>query len=132
MSDLYGSLYARVLEPAYEVGLRRRPTLSRRAWLERTQWRPLDELRALQDAALRQLVRHAWQNVPLYRTRMEAAGVGADDVRTADDLIKLPVLTREQARDTSHERTSTVGPPLAIKKTTGGPTGQPLLFDYDR
>jgi phenylacetate-CoA ligase len=62
---------------------------------------------------------------------MEAAGVGPGDVRTVADLPKLPLLTREDARDDVAGRTATGGARVEIKKTTGGTTGQPLLFGYE-
>jgi phenylacetate-CoA ligase len=52
-------------------------------------------------------------------------------VRTVEDLAKLPIMTRDQARETLEERASTVPPHATIRKTTGGTTGQPLLFGYD-
>lgn len=127
----YARLLRGVLHPGWEQIVRRRPTLDRLAYLEKTQWRSPDELRALQTAALRRLVTHAWEKVPFYRRRMELAGVGPDDLRTPEDLQRLPVLTREQARASFETRRSTAPPLPTIRKSTGGTTGQPLAFGYD-
>jgi phenylacetate-CoA ligase len=62
--DFYGSLFARVLYPAWESGLRRRPTLQRLRYLEQTQWRPRAELEAIQAGALRRLLTHAYAQRP--------------------------------------------------------------------
>ena len=129
--DIYGRIFRSVLLPAWESGVRRRPTLARLAFLERTQWRSLDELHALQAGALRRLVQHAYANVPLYRRRFDEAGVSPHDVKEPADLLKLPVLTREQARENPKERESTAEPFPTIRKNTGGTTGQPLLFGYE-
>ena len=59
-----------------------------------------DRLRALQERRLRALVRHAYEEVPYYRRLMDAAGVGPDDVRTADDLPRLPFTTKDLLRRT--------------------------------
>jgi phenylacetate-CoA ligase len=129
--DLYTRLFRSVLLPTWEVGIRRRPTLTRLNYLERTQWRSIDELRALQMGALRRLLRHAYANVPYYRRRFDEVGLTDRDVRSVEDLVKLPVLTREEARSNPVERESTAAPLPTLRKNTGGTTGQPLLFGYD-
>jgi len=53
------------------------------------------EIAALQGERLRAQVENAWQNVPFYRKRWEAAGVRPGDIRTPADLVKLPVVTKE-------------------------------------
>lgn len=129
--DAYGRLYARVLYPAWEAGLRRRPTLRRLAYLEKTQRRSLDELLAIQAGALARLVRHAYASVPHYRRAFEEAGLGPGDVRTAADLPKLPILERDVARDTVEARTASAGPRVDVKKSTSGTMGRPLVFGYE-
>src|SRR5579871_60533 len=129
--DLYGAVFKRVLFPTWESVLRGRPTLSRRKYLEQTQWRSVDELTATQWADLHRVLRHAYHYVPYYRKRFDQSGVHPDDIKTFDDLLRLPLMTRENARDTTEARSSTIDPKPKIKKTTGGTTGQPLLFGYD-
>lgn len=129
--DLYGQFFQHVLYPAWEGVLRGRPTLERLRYLQQTQWRSLDELLALQAADLRRLLRHAFENVPFYRKRFEAAGVGPDDIRSPDELTKLPIVTRDQARDGIEERSATAGAQVDIRKSTSGTLGKPLVFGYD-
>jgi phenylacetate-CoA ligase len=131
VTDLYGRLFQSVVYPGYESVLRGRPTLQRLAYLEKTQWRSADELEATQEADLRRLVRHAYKHVPFYTRRFDAAGVGPDDIKHVADLAKLTKMSRSEARDTLEVRASTVEPKPMIRKTTGGTTGQPLLFGYD-
>src|SRR5262249_30807519 len=100
-------------------------------YLEQTQWRSADEISALQAGELRRLLRHAYANVPFYRERLESVGLHPDDVRTAAELRKLPGLTRDEAARYAAERTPRSDPRVAIRKTTGGSTGQPLTFGYD-
>jgi len=88
IGDMYGALLRNVLVPGWESGIRRRPTLQRLAWLEKTQWRSLDELEALQAADLKRLWRHTFAHVPFYRQRAEAAGVGPDDIREPFTLTR--------------------------------------------
>jgi len=53
------------------------------------------EIVALQGRLLRAQVENAWKNVPFYRKRWEAAGVQPEDIRTPADLVKLPLVTKE-------------------------------------
>ncbi|HVR63398.1 MAG TPA: hypothetical protein VMU50_15965 [Polyangia bacterium] len=129
--DTYGRLYRHVLYPLWESVLRQRPTLDLVRYLEQTQWRSLDELLAVQAGDLRRLLRHAHANVPFYRRRFEAAGVTPDDIRGPDDLAKLPILTRDEARGAGDERVATAGATLDIRKATSGTLGTPLSFGYD-
>jgi phenylacetate-CoA ligase len=126
--SLYGTLFDRVLYPAWEKAIRRRPTLDLRAKLERTQWATADELVAIQNKELARLLRHAYANVPFYRRRFDEAGVTPDP----ENLASLPVFRRDEAQATSDLRTSTAPPFVAVKKSTSGTNGQPLAFGYDR
>lgn len=129
--DLYAHLFRRFLEPGYETVLRRRPTLQRLAMLERSQWRPLDELCAQQVADLRRLVAHAEKHVPYYRQKFAEAGVRASSIRDLDDLSRLPLLRREQAREAGEARASEAPPFPTLRKGTSGSSGVPLRFGYD-
>jgi phenylacetate-CoA ligase len=130
--DLYQSLFARVLYPAWEGGLRRRPTLRRLRYLEQTQWRPRAELEAVQAGALRRLLTHAYANVPYYRRKFEEVGLTPRDIDGGADLVKLPILGRELARDTVEERTARAGAAVEVRKSTSGTMGRPLVFGYER
>lgn len=132
MTDLYGTLFRRLIYPSWEAGLRHRPTLRHLQRLQRTQWCSLDELHSLQQAELGKLLAHAWQNVPHYRARFSQLGLEPGDIERLEDVAKLPILTREEATRCFEQRKS-VAPPLpAIDKATSGTTGRPLSFAYDR
>ena len=131
MSDLYGVFFEKVLYPGWESGLRRRPTLSYLDRLKRSEWCSIDELKAIQGAELRGLVDHAYRHSPYYRRAFEERGLLPNDIRTIDDLGKLPLLTRKQASDSFQDRLSAAEPLPRIRKMTSGTTGHPLAFAYD-
>ena len=122
--DPYGLALGKVLLPAWER-LRGRPTFELLATLRRTERASADELAALRTGFLRRLVRHAYQHTAYYRRVLDAAGVGPDEIRSLDDLARVPVLERATAQATVADRTAT-WPPVAVSKTTSGSTGQPL------
>ncbi|HUH01585.1 MAG TPA: hypothetical protein VML75_06290, partial [Kofleriaceae bacterium] len=128
--DAYGALLGGVLYPAWERGVRRRPTLRYLAELVATERAPLHTLRALQERRLRRLATHAVDHVPFYRERFAAAGLTPASL-TLENLARLPVLTRREAADSADSRRSQAPPFAVIKKTTGGTTGEPLVIRYD-
>lgn len=58
-----------------------------------------EELQAHQLQGLQWTVRHAFQGSSFYRAHLETAGVTPDDIRSLDDLQKLPLTTADDLRD---------------------------------
>ena len=58
----------------------------------------VDELRALQLERMRDVVRRAYEQVPHYRSRFDAAGVHPDDLRRLEDISRFPLTTKEDLR----------------------------------
>ena len=44
-------------------------------------------------------MRNVWDNVPYYRKKMEAKGVTPEDIKSVDDLYKLPFVTKDDLRE---------------------------------
>lgn len=57
-----------------------------------------EDLEALQLQRLRATVAHTYRNVPLYRERLDEAGVGPDTVETLADLTRIPFTTKDDLR----------------------------------
>lgn len=131
MKDLYAELVSRVLFPAWEGGVRRRPTLTLQRHLEEAQWRSHAELEAMQLGALRRLLRRAWDAVPFQRERMQAAGMRPEDVRSLEDYRRLPVIERKTLQAAGDACVAKSPPFPSITKTTSGSTSEPLVIRYD-
>ena len=58
-----------------------------------------EEMAALQAERLRNCVAHVSTNVPLYRERLAASGVGPGDIRSVDDVVRLPFTIKQDLRD---------------------------------
>lgn len=56
------------------------------------------QLAELQLSRLQWSVRHAYENVAAYRVKFDAAGVSPDDIRSLDDIRRLPFTTKEDLR----------------------------------
>src|ERR1039458_9347022 len=62
---------------------------------------PAPLLRELQLSRLKSVVTRAWERVPLYRTRMERHRLTPDDVRSLDDIARLPFTVKADLREPS-------------------------------
>jgi phenylacetate-CoA ligase len=100
---------------------------------EKIEWYTEGELKEYQNEKLRLLIRHCYENVPYYREIMDKNRLTPTDIRSVNDLPKLPILTREEIRNEF---------PLLMAKNckrsqlilghTSGTTGSPLEFFYDK
>lgn len=117
---------------AHEALLGRR-TLRFARELEESQWLSPAEIREKQHAKLRLLLRHAWQNIPFYRHRLEEAGI---DPRSHGDLGRqlplLPLLTKQEIREAGSQIVWPFAPGGVFPSCTGGSSGEPLRFFLDR
>jgi phenylacetate-CoA ligase len=92
-----------------------------------------DEIAALQLRRLKQTLRHAYENVPSYRAKLDAAGVGPDDCRDLSDLEKFPFTAKSDLRDAypfgmvavPHEK-------IARVHASSGTTGKPTVVAYSQ
>ncbi|QEW00914.1 phenylacetate--CoA ligase [Microbacterium caowuchunii] len=89
------------------------------------------ELESLQLERLRWTVRHAYENVPLYRRKLGEAGVRPDDIRTLADVRRLPFTTKEDLRQTYPFGMFAV-PMADVRRihASSGTTGLPTVVGY--
>jgi len=60
---------------------------------------PVDRLRALQLERLRDTVARAYEHVPFYRRKLDNAGVSPDDIRSLDDVRRIPFTVKDDFRE---------------------------------
>lgn len=91
-------------------------------------WWPPQKLRRLQEDRLRQLLIHAYGNVPLYRRLYDEAGFRPEDFRSLDDLERIPLLRKERLKMARPEEMVARGvdPERCGSVKTSGSTGTPL------
>jgi phenylacetate-CoA ligase len=95
---------------------------------------PLVELRALQLQRLQAVVTRAWENVEHFRNRLNERGLKPEDIRSLDDIAKLPFTLKSDLRDTYpfglfaspmkdvvrlHASSGTTGKPIVVSYTKG-------------
>ena len=68
-------------------------------WNEHHECMEREELRKLQGERIRAMVERVYFNVPFYRRKLQDMGIEPGDIRTIDDLQKLPFTTKQDLRD---------------------------------
>jgi phenylacetate-CoA ligase len=91
-------------------------------------------LREIQDRKLRAMVRHAYDHVPYYHRKFDSAGIKPNDIKSVEDLSKIPVTTKAEVQS------SPIGDVLAgnvdaencVHVRTSGSSGRRLEIYLDR
>ena len=92
-----------------------------------------DERLQLQSERLVKTVRHEYDNVPMYRARMDEKGVRPEDIRSIEDLKYLPFMEKTDLRDQWPFGLLAV-PKREIVRVHGssGTTGHPIISGYTK
>lgn len=64
-------------------------------WNKEMECADRETMRALQLEKLKKTVKYEYDNVPYYRKKMDDAGVKPEDIKSLDDIRKLPFTTKE-------------------------------------
>ncbi len=102
-----------------------------RYYQEEIECAPREKIKAIQDEKIVSQVRHVWNNVPYYRKKMEEKGVSPDDIKSSDDLYKLPFLSKADLREAYPY--GLIGAPLkdCVRiQSTSGTTGKRVVAFY--
>ena len=101
--------------------------------LERSQWLGEEAFEELRTARIKALLEHAHAACPYYRALFRQEDLQPKDIRRAEDLARLPILTREILRERIDELCSDRVPERQwIRSATGGSTGTPTPIFYTR
>lgn len=102
-------------------------------WLDPAERMSRDELARLQTERLGATLARAYRNVPHYRARFDAAGVGPGDFRSLDDLGRFPFLTKSDLRSTYPFGMLAVPREQCLRlHASSGTTGKPIVAGYTR
>lgn len=104
----------------------------RLAFLRRSEFWSKRKLEAFQLKELKRVVSFAYDRIPYYRERFDAAHITPRDIQTLADIKKLPTLTRADIK-ANYEKLLPKGtdPKKLLFRTTGGSTGDPLVIFSD-
>ncbi|GAB3677534.1 phenylacetate--CoA ligase PaaK [Salinisphaera aquimarina] len=92
---------------------------------------PRAELEALQLERLKWSLKHAYENVPRYKAKFDAAGVHPDDLKTLADLARFPFTTKQDLRDAyPFDMFAVPREKVARIHASSGTTGKPTVVGY--
>ena len=112
-----------------------RPTFAMLAEIERTQWLSHEGVEAYQTQRLNQLLASALAHSPWHADRLREASLGdkvAGGNVTLADLTRLPTMDKRDARDNTERMVWRGIPGGVFPYTTGGSSGEPLIFYFGR
>ncbi|NOC46792.1 phenylacetate--CoA ligase PaaK [Ruegeria sp. HKCCD7559] len=93
----------------------------------------IDEIRATQLERLKWSVRHAYENVPMYKQRFDESGVHPDDLQQLSDLAKFPFTYKTDLRDNYPFGLFAVPRSQIIRlHASSGTTGKPTVVGYTK
>ena len=93
----------------------------------------IDEIRALQLERMKWSLLHAYENVPMYRTRFDEHGVHPDDLKSLSDLAKFPFTYKDDLRANYPFGLFAVPQDQIIRiHASSGTTGKPTVVGYTR
>jgi len=94
---------------------------------------PVPALRDLQLKRLQTVVARAWQQVKLFRSRMEDRGIVPGDICSLDDIAKLPFTVKSDLRDTYPDGLFASPMKDVVRMhASSGTTGKPIVVAYTK
>ena len=102
-------------------------------WNPQIERMPVDELKELQEQKLKELVHYVYQHSPFYRKKFDDAGVKPEDIKTLDDVKKLPFTYKQDLRDTYPTGMFCVPNEQLVRfHVSSGTTGKPTIVGYTK
>ena len=102
-------------------------------WNPQVERMPVDELKELQEQKLKELVHYVYQHSPFYRKKFDDAGVKPEDIKTLDDVKKLPFTYKQDLRDTYPTGMFCVPNEQLVRfHVSSGTTGKPTIVGYTK
>ncbi len=110
---------------------KRHPTYRILSEMEATDRLSVPELEALCSARLQSFVAYCYAHVPYVKKRMQEFGLTPSQIREPRDLALLPLMRKADVRNHREDLRSDQARHLT-SFSTGGSTGEPLLFDLSK
>ena len=120
-----------ILLPLYWKYIKKWRVLERYKKLKEHQWKTIEENRNLQRIKLFKLIKYASQNIPYYKRIIKEYNIQFSEDTIFDDIKKFPLLTKDIIRN-NFDELSKFRDNTYYRNTSGGSTGEPVIFYQDR
>lgn len=105
----------------------------RMIWNEPMECMSREAMRELQGSRLRDTVARVYHNVPFYRKKMQEMGLEPEDIKSIDDIVKLPFTTKQDLRDNYPFGMFAVPKSEIVRvHASSGTTGKPTVVGLTR
>jgi phenylacetate-CoA ligase len=102
-------------------------------WNPEVERMPREKLRELQLQRLKETVHRVYTRVPYYRAKFQEAGLEPGDIKSLDDLVRLPFTTKEDLRNNYPFGLFAVPLREIVRvHASSGTTGKPTVVGYTR
>ena len=90
------------------------------------------QLRSIQNKRLRAIIQHAYENVAFYHRLFDANNVKPSEIKTVDDLKRIPIVTKKQVQENLNSLFAEgIDPAKCVRQRTSGSTGIALTVLKD-
>lgn len=101
--------------------------------LRKTQWLSYQKLRNIQQKKVQAIIKYAYHNVEYYHNLFKSLNLSPNEIKTIDDLNKIPILTKSKIQNESQKIIAyTKDRNQCISSTTSGSSGKPLTIFFDK
>ena len=101
-------------------------------WNKKIETMDLNNLKNLQSQRLKKMVEYIYKNSKFYKKKFDKHGIKPDDIKSIDDIKKLPFTTKEDMRDNYPYGIFSTTKNLAEIHVSSGTTGNPTLVGYTK
>jgi phenylacetate-CoA ligase len=102
-------------------------------WNEKIECSSREEMRELQSERLIKTVKRVYHNIPSYRAKMQEAGLVPEDIKSIDDLPRLPFTNKTDLRDNyPYGMFTTPMSEIVRVHASSGTTGKSTVVGYTR
>ena len=102
-------------------------------WNEKIECASRDELKTLQLERLKSTVERCYNNVPHYRKKLDAAGVKPEDIKSLDDIRRIPFTEKDDLRENYPYKLFASRMKDVVRiHASSGTTGKPTVVGYTK
>lgn len=127
MSGLYPKVIQNCIVPIYDLakGMSR---FKYGLYLKNTQWLEKKDIKQIQFKNLRLMLKYAYETVPYYHQLFKKEGLLPKDIKSIEDMVKIPILTKDSLRANSDTLISNRFPKKGLIPYKSGGSGNQLKF----
>lgn len=125
------NIYSSLIYPAVDK-IRKIPIEEYRKFYNQSQWWSHEKIKEFQFQKLRKLLSFVYRQNKYYQNLLNENHLHYDDFNNRDDVSKIPILTKELIKNNISSLKSLVFDSDAIEASTGGSTGEPLVYYHDK